>query len=31
MSGSPLRWNPSGNSYDYVYLATPEEWEIEQD
>ena len=25
------RWNPSGNSYDYVYLATPEEWEIEQD
>ena len=25
------RWNPSDNLYDYVYLATPEEWEIEQD
>lgn len=24
-------WTPSANSYEYVYLATPEEWEIEQD
>ena len=25
------RWNPLDNMYDYVHLAEPEEWEIEQD